>query len=204
MTRIALLRHGPTRWNAEGRMQGRRDTELSPQGRAAVAAWRLPAEWSGADVISSPLQRCLETVATLRQSHPELTSATIDPRFIERDWGTWEGRTLAEMREELGPEMARREALGLDFRPDDGETMRETQQRVLPALADLARKQDRSLVVAHRGVIRAIYSLATGWDMRDKPAHKMVRDGLQIFELGADGAPTLAELNVSLLPETVE
>ncbi|MCZ6837810.1 MAG: histidine phosphatase family protein, partial [Alphaproteobacteria bacterium] len=34
MTSIALLRHGPTQWNADGRLQGRRDTELNESGRA--------------------------------------------------------------------------------------------------------------------------------------------------------------------------
>lgn len=198
MAAIALLRHGPTRWNAEKRLQGQRDTVLSPDGREVVAAWRLPAPWSHAAIVSSPLRRCLETIEILRETHPDLGSPTVDRRFIERDWGSWEGRTLAEMRREQGERMVRNEALGLDFRPDGGESAREMQHRLVPALAELAQQDEGRLVVAHRGVIRAIYALATGWDMRTDPPDKLSRHALQVFLLARDGAPAIADLNVRL------
>ena len=203
MTTLALFRHGPTQWNAEGRLQGQADTALSADGRAAVAAWRLPARWATAAIVSSPLRRCRETIEILRITHPHLGVATIDPRFIERDWGNWEGRTLAELRREQGETMARNEARGLDFRPDNGESAREMQQRLLPALAELARAGDDRLVATHRGVIRAIYALATGWDMKHKPPDKMSRHALQVFHLADAGRPTVAELNVRLSREPV-
>ena len=40
MTRLALLRHGETEWNAEHRLQGQRDIGLSPRGRAQVRRQR--------------------------------------------------------------------------------------------------------------------------------------------------------------------
>jgi hypothetical protein len=43
VTPVLMIRHGPTAWNASGRIQGRADVGLSVQGRAAVARWRLPA-----------------------------------------------------------------------------------------------------------------------------------------------------------------
>ena len=36
MTRIALIRHGATAWNGEGRVQGRADIALSPAGIAEL------------------------------------------------------------------------------------------------------------------------------------------------------------------------
>ena len=42
MTLLALIRHAPTTWNAEGRLQGRRDTPLSQDGKAALATWAAP------------------------------------------------------------------------------------------------------------------------------------------------------------------
>ena len=39
---FAILRHGPTDWNATGRLQGLTDTDLSPDGEMLVRRWRLP------------------------------------------------------------------------------------------------------------------------------------------------------------------
>ncbi len=198
MISIALLRHGPTQWNAEGRLQGRQDTELSDSGRTAVADWRLPEQWTTADIISSPLRRCIDTIDIVRAAHPNLGSHAIDPRFIEMDWGTWEGRTLGDLRHEKGGAMAQNEARGLDFRPDGGESPRDVQVRVMPALAELARQGEDRLVVTHRGVMRAIYAHANGWDMRADPMDKLSRHALQVFNISDSGQPTVAALNVRL------
>lgn len=203
MTAIALLRHGPTQWNAEGRLQGQRDTELSDSGRAMIGSWRLPEPWAGAAIVSSPLRRCLNTIDILRAAHADLGSQSIDQRFIETHWGAWEGRTLSDVRAEQGAAMAANEARGLDFRPDGGESPRDVQTRLLPALAALAQQREDRLVVAHRGIIRAIYALATGWDMRTDPADKLSRQALQVFTLSSGGQPTVAELNVRLSAPTV-
>ena len=42
MSLLALLRHGPTAWNREGRMTGRADIPLTPEGRAQVTGYSLP------------------------------------------------------------------------------------------------------------------------------------------------------------------
>lgn len=203
MTLIALLRHGPTQWNADGRLQGRRDTELSDSGRAMIGDWRLPEPWTGTAITASPLRRCVDTIDILRSTHAGLGPHSIDPRFIEMDWGTWEGRTLGDLRGEQGAAMAANEARGLDFRPDGGESPRDVQARLLPALAELAQLREDRLVVAHRGIIRAVYALATGWDMRTDPTDKLSRQALQVFTLSADGRPAVAELNVRLSAEPV-
>jgi probable phosphoglycerate mutase len=203
MTAIALLRHGPTQWNADGRLQGRRNTDLSDSGRATVAAWRLPDAWARAAIISSPLQRCLDTIDILRTTHSDLGSQTTDRRLIETDWGTWEGRTLGDLRHEQGEAMVRNEARGLDFRPEGGESPRDVQARLRPVLAELAQQPDDRLMVAHRGIIRAIYALATDWEMRSDPPDKLSRQALQVFTLTDDGRPRVAELNLRLSAEAV-
>ena len=203
MTAIALLRHGPTQWNADGLLQGRRDTELNESGRATVTGWRLPEPWVRAAIVSSPLRRCLDTVDILRTVHADLGPQTVDPRLIEMDWGSWEGRTLGDLRGELGEAMVLNEARGLDFRPDGGESPRDVQARLSPALAELAQQREDRLVVCHRGIIRAIYAMATDWDMHSDPIDKLSRNALQVFTLSGDGRPTVAGLNVRLSAEPV-
>ena len=107
MTWLALVRHGAAEWNENGLVQGHSDVPLSDRGRAEVARWRLPPALGGFALVSSPLARAVET-ARLIAGEPE-----IEPRLIEMSWGAWEGRTLPDLRAELGDLMAAWEAKGL-------------------------------------------------------------------------------------------
>jgi probable phosphoglycerate mutase len=193
MTWLALVRHGPTEWNATGRVQGHSDIPLSASGRAEVARWRLPPALAGFALYSSPLVRAVET-ARLLAGEP-----TIEPRLTEMSWGEWEGRTLPDLRAELGDLMTAWEAEGLHFRAPGGESPSQVQARLKPWLAERARRGVPTLAVCHKGIIRALYALATGWDMTDKPADKLIDSGAQLFTLAEEGRPTVARLNISLL-----
>ena len=114
-TELVLLRHGPTDWNAEGRIQGRSDRPLSREGRARVRAWRLPPAFEGYNWATSPLHRARETAALLGHQDAEVVA-----ELVEADWGQWEGERLPELRARLGDVMAANEARGLDFRPRTG------------------------------------------------------------------------------------
>ena len=191
MTLVALIRHGVTAWNAEGRIQGSRDIPLSPAGRAALARRAVPADLAGWNWIASPRTRCQETLAVL---HPG--TFTTDERLAEMAWGEWEGQRLDDLR--AGGLTAGREALGLDFRPPGGESPRELQGRIAAAFADIAAAGHPSVVVTHKGVIRAVLSLATGWDMRSKPPAKLDWTCAHLFRLDSAGRPTIERLNLPL------
>jgi len=195
MTRVALIRHGPTAWNEARRIQGRQDEPLSDAGRAEVARWRVPPEIAAFDWVASPLVRAVETARLLGAPTPLAT----DPRLVEMDWGEWEGHTLADLRERFGAAAQANEARGNDFRPDGGESPREVQARVGDWLAEVAGGGRATLAVVHKGIIRATYARATGWDMMAKPRDKMVWAAAHLFELDDDGAPRIAELNVPLV-----
>jgi len=192
MTTLALLRHAPTDWNAARRLQGRADIGLSAASRAALATRRLPAELSGFRCLVSPLLRAQETARLLGRT------AEIDLRLIEMDWGRYEGRTIADLRREQGDAFVANEARGLDFTPDGGESPRAVQARLDPLLADIARRGQPTLAVTHRGVIRAIYARAIGWDMTGESPDKLDLYAMQIFTLAPGGAPRIARLNVPL------
>ena len=70
MTEIALLRHGPTKWAEQGRLQGQRDEPLSEQGRAVVLDWKLPGWVSTRQWYTSPLLRAYETAHLLGGQNP--------------------------------------------------------------------------------------------------------------------------------------
>ena len=142
-------------------------------------------------IVTSPLSRCVQTAALLGAPY-----APREPRIIEMDWGEWEGRTLSELRQELGVSMAENEARGLDFRPPGGESPREVAGRIKPWLREIAAAAVPTLAVTHRGVIRAILTEATGWDMRGKPPAKLDWQAVHFFVLDARGSPSVERLNV--------
>ena len=192
MTKLALLRHAPTAWNRDGRMQGRIDIPLLPESRAALARCRIPDAFAGFRALCSPLQRCIETAAALR-----LVVST-DARLVEMDWGAYQGRTLAELRAEHGDRFAHEEAHGLDFRPPGGESPRDVQARIASLLAEVGRHGRPILAITHRGVVRAIHALARNWDMVGKPPDDMDPHALQLFDVDAEGQPRVSRLNIPL------
>ncbi|WPZ35416.1 histidine phosphatase family protein [Thalassobaculum sp. OXR-137] len=192
MTRLALLRHGPTAWNAEKRLQGRADQPLSPDGEAQVRTWTLPPDLSGFRWLTSPLIRARRTAALIG------VEATEEPAAIELDFGAWEGRRLSEIRAEDPDGTAANEARGVDFTPPGGESPRAVQARLAPLLAKLAAEDRDTGIVTHKGVIRALLSLATGWPMVDKPPVKLFWDRVHLFDLAADGTPRLTQPNLPL------
>ena len=186
MARVALLRHGETAWSGGGAIHGRTDVPLLPGTRII-----LPEVCRGMRVVTSPLRRCVETAALL--GAPD---AAREPRIIEMDWGDCQGESFVALRERLGEAMRDNEARGLDFRPPGGESPRLVLERVKAWLKEIASAGEPTLAVTHRGVIRALFAEATGWDMRGKPPARLEWDAVQLFELDDEGAPSIRQLNL--------
>ena len=195
MTQLALIRHGETDWNRQGLIQGETDIPLGEIGAQEVRSWRLPPEFDDFRWMSSPLLRARQTAEILSGQPPPT-----DPRLVEMSWGQWEGRTLKDLRAEIGNLMVAWEAEGLDFRGPDGESPRDVQNRTCSLLEELAVAREPTVAVTHKGVIRAIYAAATGWDMVEKEAEKMRDSCIQLFDLDAAGVPSVAQLNIALEP----
>jgi probable phosphoglycerate mutase len=197
MIPVAFIRHGPTAWNEEKRLQGRADVPLSERGRLKVSGWRLPAEFERYDWVASPLTRARQTASLLR------IEPAIEPAVIEMDWGEWEGHTFQELEAKYGDEVHRRAAQGLDLRPHGGESPRDVRDRVARWLEGVAATGRPTGAVAHQGIVRAALSLATGWSMVGKPPAKMDWASVHLFVLDPGGALRMERLNISLEAEPV-
>ena len=139
MTILALVRHGLTSWNENKLVQGRSDIPLSEKGRKQVRNWHVPVELKDFLIVSSPLIRAKETAKILFGE-----SITTDDRLVEMDWSKWEGKSLKDLRAELGNLMEAWEAEGLDFRAPGGESPREVQKRLKPFMHERAKKKKNS------------------------------------------------------------
>jgi broad specificity phosphatase PhoE len=95
MTRVLLIRHGQSEWNADGRWQGQADPPLTDLGRhqAAHAARNLGTVDA---VVASDLQRASETALIIGEALG-VGPVVLDPGLRERDAGEWSGLTRAEI-----------------------------------------------------------------------------------------------------------
>ena len=95
MDHLWLIRHGETEWSLSGAHTGSTDVPLTEAGRRHAAdLGAYLARHSFSLVLSSPLSRALET-ARIAGYQPQ-----VDPDLCEWDYGAYEGRKTAEIRQE--------------------------------------------------------------------------------------------------------
>jgi probable phosphoglycerate mutase len=191
---FAVLRHAPTVWNGEGRLQGTTDIPLSAEGEAAAKTWHLPAPADGWRRMCSPLSRARRTAELVQPSAPVL----VDSRLREMSFGIWEGKSVAQLRAEGGERFAEAERLGLDFHPPGGESPRMTMDRLKGWTDEIAATGEPAVAVTHKAAIRALLALATGWDMTGRQPLKLDWHCLHFFSARDDGSVTLDRPNVPL------
>ncbi len=190
---LTLIRHASTPWNEEKKIQGHTDISISKRGRSMLKTWNLPQSIRTARWYSSPLKRSLQTAAALG------IQAETEERLIEMSWGTWEGERIQDLREIFGQEMKQNESLGLDFCPPEGESPYMVQKRIKPWLGVIGKLEYPIAAVTHRGVIRAITALATGWNMTGKESHKMSPGTGRQFNISRSGQLELLHPDISFV-----
>jgi probable phosphomutase (TIGR03848 family) len=137
MPTVILVRHGRSTANADGVLAGwSPGVALDDTGRdqAAALAARLAALPLAA-VVSSPLQRCQETVRPLLDTRPELPLHTED-RIGECHYGDWTGRKLGELADEPLWKTVQRHPSAAVFPGPEGESLRGMQARAVDAVRD--------------------------------------------------------------------
>ena len=160
---VLLVRHGRSTSNAAGTLAGRTPgVELDEQGRqqAADLAGRLK-DIAIDRVISSPLERCRQTLAPLAD---ELGLAVeTDDRLLEVDYGTWSGRELKDLLHEPLWRVVQAHPSAAAF--PDGEGLAEMSARAVDAIRGIRRAaatDQTVLVCSHGDVIKAILADALG------------------------------------------
>ena len=153
MTRLLLVRHGESTWNAEHRWQGHSDPPLSDLGeRQARLAAEAIAGLGITHVFASDLQRARQTAELLTPD----ANITIISELKERTVGPWEGLTRTEIEEQF-PGMLGGKAWPPGFEMDDAIVARV--RPALESIADLVGDDAVVLVVTHGGVIRSLIRL---------------------------------------------
>jgi probable phosphoglycerate mutase len=185
-TRILLIRHGETAWNAERRLQGHLDIDLNDEGRRQALALAGALAHEQIDVlVSSDLARAAQTAKALGEVHQ--LPLFIDGRLRERCYGGFEGLLYAEIAERFPREFAAWQGRDVDGTlppgKNRGETFREFYERVTTAILGWAADNPgKSLaLVAHGGVLECIYRAALGLPLETPRDFKVLNASINRF-----------------------
>ncbi|TLQ46877.1 histidine phosphatase family protein [Streptomyces marianii] len=168
MATLILVRHGRSTANTAGVLAGwTPGIALDEHGTAQAAA--LPARLAGlslAAAVTSPLQRCRETLQPLLDARPGLPLHG-DARIGECHYGEWSGRKLTELAGEPLMEVVQRHPSAAAF--PGGESMRAMQGRAVDAVRDWNARIERDhgedavyVMCSHGDVIKSVVADALG------------------------------------------
>lgn len=160
MTTLVLVRHGLTKLTGPVLAGWTPDLHLDERGQKQAAAL---AERLGAvpftQIVSSPLDRCLETAGAIAGQR----EVEQDPRLGECDYGDWTGKALKDLAKDPMWKVVQQHPSAAVF--PGGEALRDTQHRAVAAVRDWNAQLGPDatwLACSHGDVIKAIVADALG------------------------------------------
>lgn len=201
MTKLTLIRHGETDWNAKRRIQGQLDAPLNEVGRAQAEAIGLRYRDETVDVlISSDLSRARQTMEPIANACG--LEVLHDSRLRERNLGVLEGLFYEEAQNKMPQVLDVFRSRQIDTPIDGGESLREFAQRVTAFLTETAETYGGKHIVAvtHGGVVDIACRHANGSSLdapRDFPIHNT---SVSNFHVDGSGFHLIDEADLSHLP----
>ena len=185
-TRLCIVRHGETAWNAEHRVQGQLDVPLNAIGHAqALAASKVLGSEKFSAIYSSDLSRARQT------AEPTATRLAmkvfLDPDLRERHYGIFERLTYAEVQKMFPRDYARFEARDPDYAFRTGESLRDFSVRSIGVISRIADRHpaESILVFTHGGILDKLYRYVTGLPLSAERNFGIPNAGLNRMELAA-------------------
>jgi probable phosphomutase (TIGR03848 family) len=166
---VLLVRHGLTAATGPVLAGWTPGLRLDDRGAAQAAALsgRL-APVPLAAIVSSPLERCLDTAAALAAGRaagvPEV-EVSVDERLGECRYGDWTGRTLKELAKDPLWRVVQVHPSAARFPGPEGEALADTARRAVAAVRDWNARLGPDAVwaaVSHGDVIKAVLADALG------------------------------------------
>jgi 2,3-bisphosphoglycerate-dependent phosphoglycerate mutase len=197
-TKILLIRHGETAWNAVRRLQGHADIALNDEGlRQADALGAALAGAPLAAIVASDLVRAHQTAQALA-AHHELPVHT-DVQLRERCYGGFEGLLYTDIEHRYPFEYAQWKARDVDALMPPGErtaeSFRQFYQRSVGGIVKWAERHPGQTiaVVAHGGVLECAYRAARGTGLDNSPRDFEIKNASINRLLYAGGKLSLTE-----------
>ena len=164
MTTVVLVRHGLTAMTGPVLAGWTPGLHLDERGVAqakAVAERLQPVPFDA--VVSSPLDRCLDTAAAVLDGRS--LQLQVEDRLGECRYGDWTGRPLKELAKDPLWKVVQSHPSAVTFPGPEGEPLRETQARAVAAVRDWNARlgpEATWLACSHRDVIKAVVADAMG------------------------------------------
>ncbi|WP_316812540.1 histidine phosphatase family protein [Pedobacter heparinus] len=200
MLNVYLLRHGETKYNADGnRYCGRTDIDLTEKGIAQANLVNSQLKGMSFDAVySSPLKRAQYTAEIASGLKPVQT----DERLIEVDFGGWEGKTKEEfIAENAGLWNSWMDDPAVAKAGGTGESAAEVVARVDDFYQEILRKHPSGniLVVGHNGLNRLYLAHKLGMPLKHYRRIVQENSSITLFSLDETG-----ELNLKLLNSRIK
>lgn len=196
-TRIYLIRHGETAWNATGRWQGHAPVPLNESGRKqsiALGRYLAAHDYTFDALYSSDLLRAMQTAQAVAE--PLGLDVIAEPRLREIDLGEWQGLTREEAAAWDSANWARYAADWRNVPVPSGESRHAVGERARAAFDDLAAQHADARIglVSHGGTLGMLLESLFG--RIERPS--LSNTSMTILERGA-GAGASAEWTIARL-----
>jgi probable phosphoglycerate mutase len=163
MTRLCIVRHGETDWNAGKRIQGHIDIPLSVMGHAQARAVGNALKDEGfAAIYASDLTRTRQTAEAT--AHLARLPVQLDPGFRERHYGVFQGLTYTECEARYPAAYACHKSRDPRFAPEGGESLLAFAGRLAQTFDTIVRRHpgESVAIFTHGGVLDIAYRQAVG------------------------------------------
>ena len=191
MTTLYIIRHGETDWNLKGIHQGHMDSPLTKEGehQTQLLGTRFAAQGIRFDAIyTSDLGRAMQSTSNICREIGQEPIVQKDPRLRERALGWLEGLTYGQIAEQSPEDHQRHTSGDPDYRPEGGESWRDTHGRAGAIINELARHNDGGsiLCLTHGGIISMAMKSCMGIDICAKRRFHVQNAALNVLEWHAE------------------
>jgi len=193
---IYLLRHAQSVANTKGILAGQDDSvELSKAGfKQAKALISYLSSIKFAKIYSSPLTRCLQTIAPFMQSNQKI-DFQISKELIEMDYGIWSGKRLSVLSKDRKWKIVQQKPSTFTF--PQGESFRQMRKRVDNLLIKMSKEKGPILLVTHGDIIKMMLASSLGMPIDRFQSFVAEPASLTVINL-EKGAATILQSNYKI------
>lgn len=187
-TKLTLIRHGETDYNAAGRFQGHIDRSLNATGiRQAEAVAQRLAKTKPDALYCSDLERAQQTALIVGKPHELIPHS--EAALRERHLGIIQGLTAADAMQQIPDVYAAYKAGQPDYIIPEGESRQQFQERTIQILEKIAHAYlgKHLLVIAHGGTIDCLFRHSCGIPLTTKRHWRLWNAGVNTFSYNEQG-----------------